>query len=61
MSLGNVDYLLALSLIVGTIPEVYMGTHINSNIPKDKLKSLVNMIILGIGVVILLTKLGGVL
>ncbi|WP_456326906.1 sulfite exporter TauE/SafE family protein [Palaeococcus sp. (in: euryarchaeotes)] len=61
MSLGNVDYLLALSLIAGTIPGVYAGTHINSNIPKDKLKSLVNMIILGIGVVILLTKLGGVL
>jgi len=61
MSLGNVDYLLALSLIAGTIPGVYAGTHINSSIPKDKLKSLVNMIILGIGVVILLTKLGGVL
>lgn len=56
MVLGNVDYPIALSLIAGTLPGVYAGTHLNSSIPKDKLKSLVNVIILGVGLVIVLTS-----
>ncbi len=61
MVLGNVDYSIALSLIAGTLPGVYAGTHLNSSIPpKDKLKSLVNVIILGgVGLVIVLIRLGG--
>ncbi len=53
ISLGNVDYKLALSLILGTIPGVYVGTHMNSNIPQDKLKRFINLVILFMGIYIL--------
>jgi len=47
--LGGVNYLLALFLIVGTLPGVYLGTHINVKTDKDKLKNIINIIILIIG------------
>ncbi|XRP97084.1 sulfite exporter TauE/SafE family protein [Methanocaldococcus sp. 16A] len=53
ISLGNVDYSLALSLILGTIPGVYVGTYVNSNIPQDKLRKFINLIILFMGIYIL--------
>ncbi|XRO75832.1 sulfite exporter TauE/SafE family protein [Methanocaldococcus sp. 28A] len=55
--LGNVDYKLALSLILGTIPGVYVGTHVNSNIPQDKLNRFINLIILFMGIYIVSTNM----
>ncbi|MCQ6254483.1 sulfite exporter TauE/SafE family protein [Methanocaldococcus sp.] len=53
ISLGNVDYKLALSLILGTIPGVYVGTHMNSYISQDKLRKFINFLILFMGIYIL--------
>ncbi|MBP1911689.1 sulfite exporter TauE/SafE family protein [Thermococcus stetteri] len=52
-SLGNVDYSLAALLIAGTLPGVYLGTHVNSRVEKEKLKKLINVVILIIGVLVL--------
>ncbi|MCD6189796.1 MAG: sulfite exporter TauE/SafE family protein, partial [Thermococcus sp.] len=54
--LGSVDYSLALLLILGTIPGVYLGTHVNTKANKDMLKKIINMAILVIGALILAEK-----
>jgi len=51
--LGNVNYLLALYLIVGTIPGVYLGTRLNSKVPKELLRKVIVLSILVIGVIML--------
>jgi len=53
-SMGSVDYTLAGALIIGTIPGVYLGTHVNARVDKERLKKVINVIILAIGVVIIL-------
>ncbi|AEH25416.1 sulfite exporter TauE/SafE family protein [Pyrococcus yayanosii] len=53
-SMGSVDYALAGTLIAGTIPGVYLGTHVNANISKERLKKVINFIILFIGLFTLL-------
>jgi len=60
VSLGNVNYSLALWLIFGTIPGVYTGTYLNSNIKKDKLRRIINLLILFIGVLIIIYVLGSI-
>lgn len=47
---GSVDYHLALLLTAGTLPGVYLGTHLNSITNGEKLKKLINVIILVIGI-----------
>ncbi|WP_367883421.1 TSUP family transporter [Thermococcus peptonophilus] len=48
---GSVDYHLALLLTAGTLPGVYLGTHLNSiTNGGEKLKKLINVIILVIGI-----------
>ncbi|AFL95192.1 hypothetical protein CL1_0989 [Thermococcus cleftensis] len=54
--MGSVDYHLAGALTLGTLPGVYMGTHVNRNAEGEKLKRAMNVIILLIG---LLTLFGG--
>ena len=54
--LGSVDYRLASVLIAGTLPGVYLGTHVSVKANKDNLKSAVNVIILIIGLLILLQR-----
>jgi len=54
--LGSMDYRLASVLIVGTLPGVYLGTHVSVKADKDNLKSAVNVIILIIGLLILLQR-----
>ncbi|NJE05693.1 sulfite exporter TauE/SafE family protein [Thermococcus sp. M36] len=54
--IGGVDYGLAGTLILGTVPGVYLGTHINRSADREKLKMAINVIILLIG---LFTLLGG--
>jgi uncharacterized membrane protein YfcA len=53
LMLGNVDYLLALYLIAGTIPGVYLGTCLNSRVPKEILRRVIVLSILVIGVVMI--------
>lgn len=55
-SIGSVDYNLALPLVLGTVPGVYLGTHINVRADKEKLKKIINVIILIIGVLVLLGR-----
>jgi hypothetical protein len=52
--LGNIDYHLALVLIAGTLPGVYLGSYMSSKIDVDKLKKVINVTILIIGVLVLL-------
>ncbi|WP_297073153.1 sulfite exporter TauE/SafE family protein [Thermococcus sp.] len=56
-SMGSVDYFLAGALIIGTIPGVYLGTHVNAWVDKEKLKKAINLIILLIGLAIVIKRL----
>ena len=51
--LGRVDYSMALFLTLGTIPGVYLGTHINMRVNKERLKRMINITILLIGLLLL--------
>lgn len=55
--LGSIDYHLALVLIAGTLPGVYLGTHMNTKADRDRLKRIINLIILVIGLLILLQRM----
>ncbi|MDK2988202.1 MAG: uncharacterized protein PWQ47_1340 [Methanothermococcus sp.] len=59
ISLGNVNYYLSLWLVLGTIPGVYFGTHLNSIIKKDKLRRVINMLILFTGMVTIASVFNG--
>jgi len=52
-SMGSVDYTLAGALITGTVPGVYLGTHVNAKVNKEKLKKAINVVILIIGILVL--------
>ncbi|NJE08904.1 sulfite exporter TauE/SafE family protein [Thermococcus sp. M39] len=54
--LGSIDYRLALVLIAGTLPGVYLGTHVNTKADRDRLKRVINVIILVIGLLILIQR-----
>ncbi|WP_258083270.1 sulfite exporter TauE/SafE family protein [Thermococcus thermotolerans] len=54
--IGGVDYGLAGTLILGTIPGVYLGTHVNRTTDREKLKRAINVIILLIGLFTLLSR-----
>ena len=54
--IGGVDYGLAGTLIVGTVPGVYLGTHVNRIADREKLKRTMNVIILLIGLFTLLSR-----
>ena len=53
--IGGVDYGLAGTLILGTIPGVYLGTHVNRSADREKLKMAINVIILLIGLFTLMS------
>ncbi|MBO8175057.1 MAG: sulfite exporter TauE/SafE family protein [Thermococcus sp.] len=55
--LGSINYHLAFVLIAGTLPGVYLGTHMNIRVDRDKLKSVINLIILVIGLLILIQRM----
>ena len=52
--IGGVDYSLAGTLILGTVPGVYLGTHLNRVADRGRLKTAINVIILLIGLFTLL-------
>lgn len=57
MSLGNVDYMLALLLILGTVPGVYLGSIINSKIKPKNLRKIISIMILIVGIIILVKQI----
>nr|WP_281175716.1 sulfite exporter TauE/SafE family protein [Palaeococcus ferrophilus] len=56
-SVGGVDYRLALLLVSGTLPGVYLGTHVSSSMGGEKLEKIINMIIMIIGGLLLVQTL----
>ncbi|MDK2870377.1 MAG: uncharacterized protein PWP39_1612 [Pyrococcus sp.] len=54
VSVGIVDYVLATLLIAGTIPGIYLGTRMNSKASKEKLKRIINVIIIIIEIITLI-------
>lgn len=48
--LGNVDYLLLVFLLVGSLPAIYLGTRISSRVPDRLLQQLLITILFGVGV-----------
>lgn len=54
--IGVVDYHLAVALILGTLPGVYLGTNANSRANRDVLKKVINVVILVIGSLMLIDK-----
>ncbi|AEC51967.1 Predicted permease [Pyrococcus sp. NA2] len=55
LALRLINYNLAFALIIGTVPGVYLGTHLNNAIERKKLRRIINLVILIIGVIIILT------
>jgi len=49
--LGNVDFLLAGFLMVGSIFGIFIGTQLITKIPVDKLKTGFSFVILGLGII----------
>ena len=54
---GNVDYGLAATLLVGSIPGVWVGTHIATRMPQDLLRGALGVVLLASGLG-LLSKAG---
>ncbi len=54
-SVGSVDYGIASLLVLGTVPGVYLGTHLNRITDRRRLKRAINVIILLIGLFTLMS------
>ena len=48
--LGNVDLTLLMSLLVGSLPAIHLGTKLAAKIPSHVLQPILASILLGIGV-----------
>jgi len=48
--LGNVDLLLLISLLIGSLPAIHFGTKLAARMPSDLLQTLIAMILLGLGI-----------
>ena len=53
-SLGTVDYILLFSLIVGSLPGIYLGSHVGNLIPDKIMRTLLASMLLIIGVLLIL-------
>lgn len=47
--LGNVDLFLLASLLVGSLPAIYLGSHVGRYLPDRLMQSILAMLLLGIG------------
>lgn len=47
--LGNVDSILLISLLIGSIPGVWLGSNLSSKIDENKLRYILVFILLGVG------------
>jgi uncharacterized membrane protein YfcA len=48
--LGNVDFLLLFSLLVGSLPAIHLGTKLATRIPGNLLQTGIALLLLGMGV-----------
>lgn len=48
--LGNVDYSLLIALLIGSIPAIYVGTHISTYVPNKVLQPVLATALMGFGV-----------
>lgn len=48
--LGNVDYLLLISLLIGSIPAIHLGTRIGTRLPNRILQPILASILMSLGV-----------
>lgn len=48
--LGNVDYSLLVALLIGSIPAIYVGTHISTYVPNKVLQPVLATALMGFGV-----------
>ncbi|MDA2146956.1 MULTISPECIES: sulfite exporter TauE/SafE family protein [unclassified Bacillus cereus group] len=55
MKLGNVDYILTINLLIGSIPGVIIGSKLSSKIPVKPLQLLLALIIFGSGLKLVIT------
>ena len=48
--LGNVDFVLLGSLLIGSLPAIYLGTHLGSKLPEKVMQPILAVMLLGLGV-----------
>ena len=53
-TLGNVDTILLISLLIGSIPGVWIGSNLSSKIDENKLRYILVLILLGVGIKLIL-------
>ena len=53
-NLGSVDYILQLSLIIGSLPGIYLGSQVGNLIPDDIMRRILAGMLLVIGILLLL-------
>jgi hypothetical protein len=52
--LGNVDLVLLGSLLIGSIPGIWIGSYLSSKINEDKLRYILVLILVGVGTELLI-------
>jgi len=50
MALGTVDYVLLGSLLLGSLPGIYIGSHLSAKVPERILRPILATMLLIIGV-----------
>ena len=53
-NLGTVDYILLLSLIIGSLPGIYLGSQVGNLIPDEIMRRILAIMLLTIGVLLIL-------
>ena len=48
--LGNVDFVLLGSLLIGSLPAIYVGTHLGAKLPEKVMQSILAIMLFGLGV-----------
>jgi uncharacterized membrane protein YfcA len=47
--LGNVDFVLLSSLLVGSVPGIWLGSHLSAKLPEKLLRPILALLLLIIG------------
>jgi uncharacterized membrane protein YfcA len=55
-NLGNVDLMLLGSLLIGSIPGIWLGSYLSAKIDENKLRYILIIILLLVGVELILNK-----
>ena len=52
-NLGTVNYILLLSLIIGSLPGIYLGSHVGGLIPDKIMRMILASMLLVIGILLI--------